>query len=124
MSLATCANGRPSNRMVLLKGYSAKEGFIFYSNYNSRKGAELSDGAGAALCMYWEPLNRQVRVEGRVEKLSEDASTAYFHSRPRNSQIGAWCSHQSSVIPNRQVRDYIARPVCCEVLATCMPHVR
>lgn len=113
MSLATCAGGNPSNRMVLLKGYSADEGFVFYSNYDSRKASELADGASAALCMFWEPLNRQVRVEGRVERLGEESSTAYFHSRPRSSQIGAWCSHQSSVIPNRQVRGGLVRRECC-----------
>ncbi|CAL8471491.1 g11033 [Coccomyxa elongata] len=97
MALASAdAQGVPSVRMVLLKGYDER-GFMFYTNYDSRKARELANGH-AALCMYWEPLQRQVRVEGTVEKLPEGESDAYYHSRPRGSQVGAHVSPQSSVL--------------------------
>ncbi|KAK8741032.1 hypothetical protein OTU49_002456 [Cherax quadricarinatus] len=103
MCLATATKcGKPSARMVLLKGYG-KDGFSFFTNYNSRKGQELAENAQASLCFYWEPLKRQVRVEGYVEKLSEEVSTEYFHSRPQGSQIAACISPQSQVIPGRHV---------------------
>ncbi|KAK7066441.1 hypothetical protein SK128_026238 [Halocaridina rubra] len=103
MCLATAdKNGRPSARMVLLKGYG-KEGFRFFTNYTSRKGQELTENPQASICFYWEPLMRSVRVEGAVEKLNEEESTEYFHSRPRSSQIGACVSPQSKVIPGRHV---------------------
>lgn len=91
--------GCPSNRMVLMKGYDQR-GFKFYSNYSSRKGQELERNSYASLCFWWEPLHRSVRIEGQVEKLSAVESDAYFHSRPRGSQIGAVVSHQSSVLPH------------------------
>ena len=104
MSLATAdTSGKVSNRMVLLKGYSS-DGFLFYTNYESRKGRELDATKSAALCLFWQQLNRQVRIEGRVERLSEEASDVYYLSRPRSSQIGAWCSAQSTVISGREVR--------------------
>jgi pyridoxamine-phosphate oxidase len=105
MCLATAdASGNPASRMVLLKGYSKQQGFEFYTNHGSRKGQELDSGRRAALCFFWEQLHRQVRVEGTVERVAEEASTAYFQSRPRASQLGAWCSRQSAVISSRQVR--------------------
>ncbi|KAL0033236.1 hypothetical protein WJX77_000113 [Trebouxia sp. C0004] len=100
MCIATATpEGRPSNRMVLMKGYD-QHGFKFYSNYSSRKGQELERNSYASLCFWWEPLHRSVRIEGQVEKLSAVESDAYFHSRPRGSQIGAVVSHQSSVLPH------------------------
>ncbi|XP_078656028.1 pyridoxine-5'-phosphate oxidase-like isoform X2 [Branchiostoma floridae x Branchiostoma belcheri] len=105
MCLATSTpEGRPSARMVLLKGYSS-EGFRFFTNFYSRKGKELAANPFAALCFHWEPLNRSVRIEGPVERLTDEQSTEYFHSRPRGSQIGATVSHQSTVIEGRHVLD-------------------
>ncbi|KAG0708487.1 Pyridoxine-5'-phosphate oxidase [Chionoecetes opilio] len=103
MCLATATKeGKPSARMVLLKGYG-REGFRFFTNYDSRKGHELDENPQASLCFFWEPLMRSVRVEGRVERLGEEQSTEYFHSRPRSSQIGACVSPQSQVIDGRQI---------------------
>ncbi|XP_038044693.1 pyridoxine-5'-phosphate oxidase-like isoform X2 [Patiria miniata] len=103
MTVATASKeGRPSARILLMKGYDEK-GFKFFTNYESRKGQELRENPYVALCWYWEPLSRSVRVEGRVERLSEDESTEYFHSRPPASQIGAVVSNQSRVIENRAV---------------------
>src|SRR5579862_4756930 len=103
MALATVgADGRPSARMVLLKGVSA-EGVVFYTNYESRKGHELSAYPWAALVLYWAELERQIRIEGRVERVSAEMSDAYFHSRPKGSQLGAIVSQQSQVIPGRGV---------------------
>uniref|UniRef100_A0A1A7Y7E7 pyridoxal 5'-phosphate synthase n=1 Tax=Iconisemion striatum TaxID=60296 RepID=A0A1A7Y7E7_9TELE len=104
MCIATSnKDGRPSARMVLLKGYN-NEGFTFYTNYESRKGVELESNPYACLVFYWEPLNRQIRVEGSVERVPVQASCEYFHSRPKSSQIGAVVSRQSSPVPNR---DYL-----------------
>ncbi|KAF7993689.1 hypothetical protein HCN44_010284 [Aphidius gifuensis] len=101
MCLATATkNGLPSARMVLLKGFSS-DGFKFYTNYDSRKGQELAENPNAALTFYWEPLRRTVRIEGRVEKTSDEDSDIYFESRPYASQIGAHASKQSTVIPGR-----------------------
>lgn len=101
MALATSGkDGRPSVRMVLLKGAS-EQGFVFYTNYESRKAEDLAANPRAALCLYWDKIGRQVRVEGRVEKVSREESEIYFHSRPRSSQIGAWASPQSREIPSR-----------------------
>lgn len=95
MNLATVdANGQPSSRVVLLKGYD-RRGFVFYTNHNSRKGRDLAAVPLAALCFYWEPLLEQVRIEGRVETVSDDEAEAYWATRPRNSQISAWASQQS-----------------------------
>ncbi len=103
MTLATVgADGHPSARMVLLKGVE-DDGFLFYTNYESRKGRELAQNPWAALVIYWAELERQVRIEGRVEKLAPEASDAYFHSRPRGSQFGAVVSAQSQPIPSREV---------------------
>ncbi|KAG9267839.1 pyridoxine-5'-phosphate oxidase [Astyanax mexicanus] len=102
MCIATATkDGRPSARMVLLKGYS-NEGFRFFTNYESRKGNELESNPHACLVFYWEPLNRQIRIEGTVERIPYQSSCEYFHSRPKSSQIGAVVSRQSTVIPNRE----------------------
>jgi pyridoxamine 5'-phosphate oxidase len=103
MALATAtADGRPSVRMVLLKGFDAA-GFVFYSNYESRKGRELEENPWAALVLFWVELERQVRIEGRVERVSPQQSDAYFQSRPPGSQLSAAASRQSEVIPGRDV---------------------
>jgi pyridoxamine 5'-phosphate oxidase len=104
MVLATVsADGLPSSRTVLCKGIDT--GFVFFSNYSSRKGDELAGRPGCALLFPWYSLQRQVRVEGRAERLSEDASAAYFASRPRASQLGAWASPQSRVVEDRAELD-------------------
>ena len=95
------AQGHPSSRMVLLKGVDDR-GFVFYSNYDSRKGLELSANPQVALLFPWHDLQRQVRVEGRAEQLSEEESAAYFATRPRASQLGAWASPQSSEVATRE----------------------
>jgi pyridoxamine 5'-phosphate oxidase len=102
VALSTVSAGRPKSRMVLLKGYDAR-GFVFYTNYRSAKGAEIARRPQAALLFYWPELGRQVRIEGRVAKVSAPESDAYFASRPRGSQIGAWASDQSSTIASREV---------------------
>ena len=103
MTLATTTSaGRPSARIVLLKGFDQR-GFCFYTNYTSRKGEELLANPHAALVFWWEPLERQVRIEGVVEQLSPEESEAYYQSRPKGSRIGAWASPQSDVIRDRQV---------------------
>ena len=95
MALATVgADGMPSVRMVLLKGADSG-GFVFYTNFESRKGAELLAHPQAALCFHWKSLRRQIRVEGTVETVSDEEADAYFASRARGSQIGAWASQQS-----------------------------
>ncbi len=96
------ANGRPSSRMVLLKEVNP-QGFVFFTNYHSRKGRALAAHPYAALTFFWPELERQVRIEGRVEKLDEAASDEYFESRPYTSRIGAWASEQSEVIENQAV---------------------
>jgi pyridoxamine 5'-phosphate oxidase len=102
MTLATSDRfGRPSARIVLLKGVD-KDGFVFFTNYQSSKGQHLLENPQAALVFFWAELQRQVRIEGVVSKIDAEASTAYFHSRPAGSQIGASASPQSSVIPNRE----------------------
>ncbi|CAH0715675.1 unnamed protein product, partial [Brenthis ino] len=103
MCLATSTkDGYPSARFVLLKGYG-KDGFKFFTNYGSRKAKEMSENANVAATFYWEVLNRSVRIEGHVEKLSEEESTLYFHSRPVPSQIAASASFQSTPIESRDV---------------------
>ncbi|XP_066522177.1 pyridoxine-5'-phosphate oxidase [Hoplias malabaricus] len=102
MCIATATkDGKPSARMVLLKGY-CDEGFRFFSNYESRKGKELESNPHACLVFYWEPLNRQIRIEGTVERIPYQSSCEYFQSRPKSSQIGAVVSRQSTVIPDRE----------------------
>ncbi|HUP66247.1 MAG TPA: pyridoxamine 5'-phosphate oxidase [Thermoanaerobaculia bacterium] len=103
MTLATAdSDGRPSARVVLLKGFD-DDGFLFFTNYESRKSRELAENPRAALCFWWPVLQRQVRIEGDVLRLSSGESEAYFATRPRGSQLGAWASPQSEVIPGRQV---------------------
>jgi pyridoxamine 5'-phosphate oxidase len=103
MALATVdPDGRPSVRMVLLKGVDER-GVVFYTNRNSRKGRALAANARAALVFHWDPLERQVTIEGPVTIVSEQESDAYFASRPRGTQIGAWASDQSQPVPNRGV---------------------
>lgn len=102
VALATAdAQGRPSVRIVLLRGADAR-GFSFFTNYNSRKGRELTENPHAALCFYWAALDEQIRIEGRIERLSGAESDAYFAGRPRGSQLGAWASAQSEVLPTRE----------------------
>lgn len=103
MALATAtAEGRPSVRMVLLRGFDER-GFSFFTNYESRKARELEENPLAALVMFWHDLERQVRIEGRVERVSDEESDRYFHGRPAGSRIGAWASPQSRVIAGREV---------------------
>jgi pyridoxamine 5'-phosphate oxidase len=98
MALATATRaGAPSVRMVLLKEYDAR-GFVFYTNYGSRKGRELEHNTHAALLFFWAPLARQIRIEGAVERVTREESAAYFRTRPRESQVGAWASVQSEKI--------------------------
>jgi pyridoxamine 5'-phosphate oxidase len=114
MALATVgADGAPSVRMVLLKGADAR-GFVFYTNLGSRKAAELRANPQAALCFHWKTLRRQVRVEGRIEEVSGDEADAYFATRARVSQLGAWASKQSQPLRGRfeleaRVAKYTAR---------------
>ncbi len=101
MTLASAdRQGRPSARVVLLKGIDER-GFVFYTNYNSRKARELEENPVAALCFFWPPIDQQVRVEGRIERVSAEESDAYFAERPRESQLGAWASKQSETLPSR-----------------------
>ena len=101
MTLATATpQGRPSARMVLLRGFDSK-GFVFFTNYTSRKAKELDNNPRAALVLYWAELDRQVRIEGTVQRVAADESDTYFQTRPRGSRLGALASPQSDVIPDR-----------------------
>ncbi|HBB31916.1 MAG TPA: pyridoxamine 5'-phosphate oxidase [Cyanobacteria bacterium UBA8803] len=103
MTLATATpDGKPSARMVLLKGYDER-GFVFYTNYDSHKGQQLRENPWGAIAFWWVQLERQVRIEGRVEQVSAAESDAYFQSRPQESQLGAWVSPQSQIIESREV---------------------
>lgn len=103
MCLATVdAGGQPSARIVLLKAYDAN-GFVFYTNLDSRKSREIRQNPKAALCFYWMPIDKQVRIEGRIEPVAAAEADAYFASRPRESRIGAWSSKQSEPLPSRDV---------------------
>jgi len=105
MSLSTVsAEGKPSSRIVLLRNFD-ESGFVFYTNYTSRKGEEIMANPNAALLFFWPELERQVRVEGVLQKQSEADSDLYFNSRPRGSRLGAWTSTQSKVIAGRKVLD-------------------
>jgi len=103
MCLATATpDAYPSARMVLLKGFDAR-GFVFYTDYRSRKGQELADNPHASLCFFWGELERQVRINGAVQRISRAESDAYFQSRPLSSRVGAWTSYQSTVLTDRSV---------------------
>lgn len=103
MTLATASReGRPSARTVLLKAVDGR-GFVFFTNYESRKGRDLAENPRACLSFSWLPLERQVNIEGPVSKVSAEETAAYFHSRPRASQLGAWVSQQSALITGREV---------------------
>jgi len=102
MILATASKyGIPTVRTVLLKGFDGR-GFVFYSNYESRKGRDLSENPKAALLFLWKEIERQIRVSGTVTKVSQEESEHYFRSRPNESKVAAWASKQSSMIPNRE----------------------
>lgn len=104
-TLATAdKDGVPNARVLLLKGYD-QSGFVFFTNYNSRKSQEIGENPHVAMVFLWIQQERQVRVTGKIEKVSKDESEEYFHSRPRESQIGAWVSNQSSTIDSRDVLD-------------------
>jgi pyridoxamine 5'-phosphate oxidase len=106
-TLATAtASGRPSARVILLKSVN-QSGFLFFTNYKSRKAKEIETNPYAALCFYWRETGRQVRIEGKVARAPEEESTAYFATRSRKSQVGAWASHQSQPLERR--RDLVAR---------------
>lgn len=103
MTLATAGrDGRPGARTVLLKGFD-HQGFVFYTNYESRKGQEIAENPRVALLFTWLELERQIRIEGRAERVSPEEAEAYFQSRPKGSQVGAWASPQSRVIAGREV---------------------
>jgi len=107
VNLATVSKeGIPSSRIVLLKGVD-NDGFVFYTNSNSRKGKDINDNPVASLCFWWEVLERQVRISGSVQKLPDSVADEYFATRPRGSQIGAWASSQSKIIRNRKKLDDI-----------------
>lgn len=110
-ALATAdANGRPAVRIVLIRGVDER-GFVFYTNYGSRKARDLESNPMAALCQHWPALEEQVRVEGRVEHVSDAESDAYFAGRPRESQIGAWASQQSAPLDRRETLEERYREV-------------
>lgn len=103
MTIATATtDGKPAARMVLLKDFDAR-GFVFYTNYESHKGQQLTQNPQAAIVFWWAELERQVRIEGQVTQVSSQESDEYFHSRPINSQLGAWVSNQSQEVANREV---------------------
>jgi len=109
MVVATVSQERkPSARVVLLRGFD-KDGFVFYTNYRSRKGNNILQNPNVAAVFYWNELDRQVRIEGTGEKVDAKSSDDYFHSRPRNSQLAAWASNQSEVIPDRAKLDELFR---------------
>ena len=103
-------DGRPSSRVVLLKGFDA-EGFVFYGNLESRKFRELRANPWAALSFHWKPLERQVRIEGRVAQVTDQEADTYFATRPRGSQIGAWASRQSELLPSRAALEAAVKEV-------------
>lgn len=111
MNLATLSEkGTPSSRIVLLKGIE-KSQFVFYTNYQSQKGRELEHNPACALNFFWPELERQIRIEGVVSRVSAKASDEYFQSRPRESQVGAWASPQSTMIDNREILEERAKQI-------------
>jgi len=114
MTLSTASrDGVPSGRIVLLKGVDAR-GFAFYTDYRSRKSAELAENPLAALTFLWKEIERQVRITGAVSRVTAEESESYFRSRPVGSRLGAWASHQSSVIPNRSDLEERVRTVAAQ----------
>jgi pyridoxamine 5'-phosphate oxidase len=121
MTLATATpDGRPSARVVLLKGFDER-GFVFYTNYEGRKGEELEENPYCALVFYWAELERQVRVEGRVSRVPKRESDEYFGSRPRGSRLGAWASEQSRPVGGREVLEERLRALEAEYEAREVP---
>ena len=121
MTLATATpDGRPSARVVLLKGFDER-GFVFYTNYEGRKGEELEENPYCALVFYWAELERQVRVEGRVSRVPKRESDEYFGSRPRGSRLGAWASEQSRPVGGREVLEERLRVLEAEYEAREVP---
>jgi pyridoxamine 5'-phosphate oxidase len=121
MTIATVtAEGKPSARIVLLKDFDDR-GFVFYTNYNSQKGIELQHCPYAALVFLWGDLERQVRIEGKVELVAESEATAYFHSRPASSQLGAWASEQSTIIADRSILEQKLQQLETEYQNTVIP---
>ena len=121
MALATAGrDGKPSVRMVLLKGFDDR-GFVFYTNYESQKAGELADNPQASLLFYWSEFGRQIRITGAVTKVSREESEAYFRTRPLDSQLGAWASRQSEVIPSRTLLDDRARDLAREYEGRAVP---
>jgi pyridoxamine 5'-phosphate oxidase len=111
VALATVgAGGRPSVRIVLMR-HVDERGFVFHTNYGSRKALELAENPNAALCFHWPELEEQIRIEGSVEKLSSAESDDYFNGRPRGSQVGAWASDQSAELPSRDALEARVREV-------------
>jgi len=109
--LATAdSSGQPAARLVLLRGADSR-GFVFFTNYDSRKGRELTENPRAALCFYWASLDEQIRIEGRVTRVATEESDAYFAGRPRGSQLGAWASDQSQVLSSRETLEEKYREV-------------
>ena len=114
MVLATATrDGRPSARAVLLKGFDER-GFVFYTNYESRKGQELAENSWAAVVFLWEELERQIRIEGQIEKCTVEESDTYFRSRPLGSRLSATLSHQSQVISSREVLEHRLQELIAE----------
>ena len=109
VALATAdRHGRPSVRMVLLRS-ADERGFVFHTNYDSRKSLELAENPHAAICVHWHTLEEQIRIEGTVERLEDEESDAYFATRPRGSQLGAWASQQSAPLPSRETLEVAYR---------------
>ena len=124
MNLSTVdENGRPASRIVLLRGFD-KKGFVFYTNYLSRKGTELMSNPYAALTFFWAELEKQVRIEGKVIKVSKGMSDAYFRSRPRESQIGAWASRQSEVLKSRDELEKMVENLTLKYIGKSVPRPR
>lgn len=121
MTLATAdRGGRPSARVVLLKDFD-EHGFVFFTNFESRKARELTANPQAALCFWWPALERQVRIEGRVARVPDPESDAYFSTRPRGSQIGAWASAQSEVIESRRILEERATELSARWIESSVP---
>lgn len=118
MVLATAdAGGRPTARVVLLKGFDEK-GFVFFTNYDSHKGQQMAENPYASLVFWWPSLQRQIRIDGRVDKISAVESDDYFRTRPKGSRIGAWASPQSAVLPNRQILEERERDIATQYAQT------